>query len=235
MIIEGAISVKAALSGGVRRVERVYINAKKKTRDFNYIRSLCKNNNIPILEMDSEELSGILNTAGNGGIGAEVSLRTDSDFDDTDVFCLNGIEDPYNLGYCLRTLYALGIRNVLLDQRDYSNMEAQILRSSAGAYDFINIRRSSDLVADLQELKKQGYYLYGLYRGQEALDVFDIEFKPKAVFILGGEKRGIAAKVLELCDACLYISYGSSFRNALNAAAACDVLATLLYRQRRIK
>ena len=72
-----------------------------------------------------------------------------------------------------------------------------------------------------------------VYRSGNSKDVFDQRFKDKSLFILGGEKRGISSKLLELCDEHLYISYGSDFRNALNACAALDVVATLLYSQRR--
>ena len=51
--------------------------------------------------------------------------------------------------------------------------------------------------------------------------------------MLGGEKRGISSQLLELCDEYLFISYGSDFRNSLNACGALDVVATLLYSQRR--
>lgn len=51
--------------------------------------------------------------------------------------------------------------------------------------------------------------------------------------MLGGEKRGISSELLNLCDDCLYISYGSDFRNSLNDCAALDVVVTLLYSQRR--
>ena len=59
-------------------------------------------------------------------------------------------------------------------------------------------------------------------------------FEDKALFMLGGEKRGISSELLELCDEELYISYGSDFRNALNACAALDVVATLFRKQRRL-
>ena len=146
---------------------------------------------------------------------------------------MDGIEDPFNLGYAMRTLYAFGIKNVLLSNRDYSCMEAQLLKSSAGAYDMLNIRVGEDGIKQMADYKKAGYYLYGLYRGENSKDIFEVKFNSKALFILGGEKRGISAELLNLCDEHLYIPYGSDFRNALNACGALDVVATLLYSQRK--
>lgn len=233
MIIEGAISVKAAINNHKRDIKLVYINKDKKTKDFNYIRKICKTNNIDLKECENEELLSIAIGKSFGGICAEVSNRKYDEFDETDIFYLDGIEDPFNLGYAMRTLYAFGIKNVLLSQRDYSLMEAQLLKSSAGAYDMLNIKVAEDTLNEIKKIKENGYYLYGLYRGDNSKDVFDTKFNNKALFMLGGEKRGISSELLELCNEYLYISYGSDFRNSLNACGALDVVATLLYSQRK--
>ena len=233
MIIEGAIAVKAVINNHKRDIKEVYIDKQKKTKDFNYIRKICKENNIELKELEKEELNNYLIGKTNGGIGAEVSLRKEDEFIDGDIFYLAGIEDPFNIGYALRTLYALGINNVLLDKKDYSKMDSQILKSSAGALEMLKIKYIEGNKQDLNQYKDNGYYLYGLFRDDKANDIFDCDFKDKSLFILGGEKRGINKEILNICDEYLYISYGNDFRNALNASAAIDVVATLRYKQKR--
>ncbi|MBQ6478809.1 MAG: hypothetical protein IJI44_05505 [Erysipelotrichaceae bacterium] len=233
MTIEGAISVKAAIKGKKREISTIYISKSKKTKDFNYIRKIARMNNIPVMELETEELLEHLKGKSHGGIGAEVQSRKEDEFTEGDIFYLDGIEDPFNLGYALRTLYAFGFMNVLLSDRDYRNMEAQLFKSSAGAYDLLNIRVSQNSLEELKNYKNEGYHLYGLYRGENSKDIFEQEFKPRALFLLGGEKRGIGSELLELCDEFLYIPYGSDFRNALNACGALDVTATLLFKQRK--
>ena len=233
MIIEGAISVKAAINNHKRNIKTVYINADKKTKDFNYIRKICRENNIELKGSSNEELLNIATGKSFGGVLAETDNRKNDEFTDGDIFYLDGIEDPFNLGYAMRTLYAFGVKNVLLSSRDYSFMEAQLLKSSAGAYDMLNIKVTSDALNDISSLKENGYYIYGLYRGDNSKDIFDVNFNQKSLFMLGGEKRGISSELLNLCNEYLYISYGSDFRNSLNACSALDVVITLLYSQRR--
>ena len=233
MTIEGAISVKAAINGKKREVSKVYISKEKKTKDFNYIRKIARMNEIPVLELEQEELLQYLKGKSHGGVGAEVSSRKDDTFADGDIFYLDGIEDPFNLGYALRTLYAFGFMNVLLSERDYSGMEAQLFKSSAGAYDMLNVKVAGNALEEIRNYKKDGYHLYGLYRGDDSKDIFEERFERKTLIMLGGEKRGISSELLELCDNYLYIPYGSSFRNALNACSALDVTATLLFKQRK--
>lgn len=233
MILEGAISIKAAINNHKRNIDVVYINSNKKTKDFNYIRKICKENNIVVQEVDEQFLLDKATGKSFGGVLAETSQRKYDEFDQGDIFYLDGIEDPFNLGYAMRTLYAFGVKNVLLSSRDYTYMEAQLLKSSAGAYDMLNIKIADDAIKQIKSYKDNGYYLYGLYRGDNSKDIFDVKFNNKALFMLGGEKRGISSELLELCDECLYISYGSDFRNSLNACGALDVVATLLYSQRK--
>lgn len=85
---------------------------------------------------------------------ADVGNRKYDEFDDGDIFYLDSIEDPFNLVYAMRSLYVFGIKNVLLSNRDYSFMEAQLLKSSAGAYDMLNIKIANDVLNDVKALKK---------------------------------------------------------------------------------
>ena len=233
MIVEGAIAVKACINNHKRNIELVYIDKRKKTKDFNYIRKIIKENNIAYKEIESEEFLNITKGKSHGGIVAEVGNRKYDQLIDDDIFYLDGIEDPFNLAYIIRTLYAFGIKNVILPLKDYSNMEGQLLKSSAGAYEMMNIEVANDVISRIKELKEKEYVAYALKRGDDAKDIFETEFSKKAIFMLGGEKRGISSNLLELCDHYLYIPYGSDFRNSLNAAAAADVVATLLFKQRK--
>ena len=233
MLVEGAISLKACIQNKKRTVNRVYIDKTKRTKDFNYIRRLIKENNIELLEINRDDFLNYTSGKTHGGIIGEVSGRINDVFDEGDIFFLDGIEDPFNIGYIIRTLYAFGIKNIMLPLRDYSTMEAQIIKSSAGAYESANIKLCEDPLKEVLELKKKGYKSYALKRGDDAKDMFDEKFAEKAIFLLGGEKRGISKGLMENCDQFLYIPYASDFRNSLNAAAAADVLATLLYKQKR--
>ena len=152
------------------------VSPTKQMPDFNYIRKLCRTNSIPLEECSAQQIEALVSGKSHGGIAAEVSLRKQDELTDGDIFFLDGIEDPFNLGYALRTVYALGVKNVILSDRDYSAMEAQLLKSSAGAYEMLNIKIAADPLETVRDLKDKGYYIYGLYRGAEPHDVFDTVF-----------------------------------------------------------
>ena len=232
MLVEGAISVKACIKNNKRIVKRIYIDKNKKTKDFNYIRIIAKENNILVEEIDREDFLSLNVKKTFGGIVADVTNRKSDSFDNGDIFYLDGIEDPFNLGYIIRTLYAFGIKNILLPLKDYSSMEAQIIKSSAGAYEMANVCFYEDIYEFIKNLKKDNYHIYSLVRSEISKDIFKEKFEDKCLFMIGGEKRGISKKLEELSDKNLFIPYGSDFRNSLNAYSACDVISTLLYKQR---
>ncbi len=232
MIIEGAISVKAAINGKKRDIEAIYIDKDKLTKDFNYIRKIAGLNNIVVNEIDRDSFSKFNVGKSFGGIIAIVGERKSDELSDGDIFYIDGIEDPFNLGYIIRTIYALGVNNVILKKRDYSTFDGQMLKSSAGALDLINVLYIDDDYSLIKSLKDNGYHLYSLYRGDKSKDIFSVKFTDKCLFMLGGEKRGISSKLLNLSDTFLHIPYGNEFRNSLNGASAAVVVSTLLYGQR---
>ena len=158
MILEGALSVKAALQSGRRTVNQLLIDEKKKDRDTAYILRLAKEKNIPVKRMKREELNEMAVGKTHGGVLAEtqarqyqelsVCLETEKPF----VVFLEGIEDPFNLGYIARTLAAVGCSGLVMPERDLSTSESVILKSSAGASERINWIMSKNPVEDLSTL-----------------------------------------------------------------------------------
>ena len=236
MLIEGAIAIKAAIANKRRDVMTVYLDKNKKSHDFNYIRKQCHQNKITLEECSSAEIMTMASGKSHGGILAEVGFRRYESanhlFLNNDIFYLDGIEDPFNLAYVLRTLCAFGFKAVILPEYDYRKFEGTLLKSSAGAFDILNIALSKDIKLTLEQFKKEAYCLYALYRGPKAKDLFKITLAKKALYLVGGEKRGIKAKVLDEVDELCFIPYGFDFKMALSAASSADVLATLVYEKR---
>jgi len=221
MIIEGNIAVKAAIMGQKREIEKILY--RKKEKDVNYILSLAEDNNIPVFYDEKIEAKII----------AYTSKRKDDDlknYKQDTIFVLNGIEDPHNYGYALRSIYAFGYDCVISDKRDFKDSESIILRSSAGAYDLINLTRMDTLEA-IKYLKKD-YEIIALQRKEDALNLYQYTPNDKCVYILGGERRGIKKEILDLCDKSIYIPYGSKYKMALNADGAISILASELYRKK---
>ena len=236
MILSGTISVKAALQQQKREVKEIFFLDGRYSRDLSYIRALAAQAGVPCHYVSREELDCLSGMKEHGGIVAEAGERIPEDPESLNgeaIFFLDGIEDPFNLGYCLRTLCAFGFEDVLGSERQFGESEAVILRSSAGAYERVRYAQCADPASFLKRKKAEGYRLLALQRSPQSVSLFEADLEGKFIFLIGGERRGIRKELLALCDQEIVIPYGSDFRNALNASSALAVAAAEVFRRRK--
>ncbi|MBR4162396.1 MAG: RNA methyltransferase [Solobacterium sp.] len=238
MIIEGNISVKAAILGGKREIEKLFVDEKKKDKDLSFIIHQAMNRNIPVEKLSRESIDNIAQGRTHGGCIAVCETRREDALEDclqkkdAFVFLVEGVEDPYNLGYIIRSLYAAGCDGLLLRKRDWKDSESVILKSSAGALDYMHIVMSDDLSESVGICKANGFRCYAAMR-KDAISYFDVSYQGKSLIAVGGEMRGLSKGVLAQMDQNIFIPYANDFRNALNAASACTAIGFEIFRQRQ--
>ncbi|MDX6508500.1 MAG: rRNA (guanosine2251-2-O)-methyltransferase, partial [Gaiellaceae bacterium] len=156
IVLEGAVSVGAALEGGRRPVERILIRADKWEKSGK-LRALARRTETRVERATAEQIDVVATGRTHGGILAEVGplrhasasdlARGDRPF----VAMLDGIEDPYNFGYAIRSLYAAGADGLVVRPRDWGESEATVVKASAGAFDLLPIAEveNAEAAADL--------------------------------------------------------------------------------------
>ena len=236
MIIEGNLSVKAALLGKQREVLRLYIDEEKHSRDLSYIKHRADEKNVPITYLSRPEIDAMASGHTHGGLLAEVTPARWQELSDIHAenpfyVLVEGIEDPFNLAYIMRTLYSAGCCGLLLRKRSWETAESTIIKASAGASEYLNVVMWEDPVAAIRRLKEQGVVCCAAMR-KDADIYYEADFTVPLLLAIGGEMRGLSSAVLKEIDRNIYIPYANDFRNALNAAAATAVLAFEVERQR---
>ncbi len=238
MIIEGDVSVKASLLGNKREVHVVYIDEKRHDKDVHFIERKCEEKNINVEKVSREYIESLATGHTHGGVIAEVGQRKYDNLKDVlkvenpFVVLLEGVEDPFNLGYIMRSLYSAGCNGLILRKRNWDKNESTILKSSAGAFEYLPTILSEDLEQDILLCKQNKLHVYAAMR-KDAKAYFDGNYKKPVLLMIGGEMRGLSSKVLNLADENIYIPYANDFRNALNAAGAAAVLGFEVMRQRK--
>lgn len=240
-ILEGMTSISALLnspeSNGRKIIKILYNEAKikKHFRDFNYLRKMSELHGFNIETVSAEIIEQ--NTIGNthGGVIAFCTERTIKELSAEDItengfyFMLEGIEDPYNFGYSLRSLYAAGVDGIILSPRNWMGAAGVVARASAGASELFPMYISEpSLVIDLFKDKK-----YKVYCADKpnSVSIYETEMKKPLLVIVGGEKRGNSKAVLDAADKIIHIDYGRDFPAALSAASASTVIAFEVMRQ----
>ncbi len=238
IILEGAISVKAALEAGRRKIFEIITDGRTPDRNRNYILNLAKNKNIPIRTVFSEEISALAGGTSHGGLLAVTGERTYQNYEELIstplpfLALLEGIEDPYNFGGALRSLYAAGVTGVLVPERNWCSAAGVVTKASAGASEFLPIAAVSNWDEALTKAKKQGIRVLCAERKQ-AVSLYESNLTGPIMLVFGGEMRGISSKIMAHADQNLFLPYGSNFRNALSANSAAAVFAFEAYRQRK--
>ncbi len=243
-VFEGMTSVRAILRGvdsGVndRQIEKILFDKKKLNKiakDIGYLRAVSEKYGYEIVESNSEELDRITLGTSHGGIVAVAGERTLPRLTSGDSLPTNGyyamiqgIEDPYNFGYSLRSLYAMGCSGIILDERNWMSAAGVVARSSAGASEQFSI-----FVGEPMEVvgifKSRGYKIVCADERTDNL-LGRCALPLPLLLIVGGEKRGISRSLLDTADILLKIDYAREFRASLSAASATTMFAYEIARQ----
>jgi 23S rRNA (guanosine2251-2'-O)-methyltransferase len=189
-----------------------------------------------MIESDAETLDKMTVGSSHGGIIAECSDKQTSAISAENIkengfyVYIEGIEDPYNFGYALRSLYAAGANGVILPERNWMSAAGVVCRSSAGASELCALYAFSDGMCGL--FKEAGYRVL-CADTENAVSVYDYDCRKPLLLAVGGEKRGITRAFLDTADGIIKIDYGRDFPAALSAASAASVLGFEIMRQNR--
>ncbi len=238
-ILGGFISVKSVLQSKSRPIYKIYI---ERTRFDNVMKSDLRvseqrqyttliNSGVPYQLVTSEEFDSLMENSNAGGIAAEVGERVFCDFEEilalqnAYIAILDGIEDPFNFAYALRSLYAAGVDAVILPERNFFTASDTVIRSSAGASELIKACCVSDLTDACRRLKEKGYTIASTAKTEKAKDLYRCKVKKPFCLIFGGEKRGIKKEMLELSDFCIKIKYPRNCHYSLPACSAVSIIS----------
>ena len=245
-VMEGMTSISsliAAKEAGVndRAIETVLFDRErmaKKKREFKFLEKKSARHAFTLTLTDKDEIDARAIGSTHGGVIALCSERTlcapaqDTLPRDGFLCMIEGIEDPYNFGYALRSLYAAGVDGILLGERNWMQAAGVVARASAGASESLPVF-AGDTLESVKLCRALGYRIVcaGI---RDAVGLYQADLKKPLLLIVGGEKRGISAEMLSLADQVVRIDYGREFRGSLSAAGAATVLGFEILRQNQL-
>ncbi len=246
-LMEGMISFRSAVGGirsGIsdRKIEKVWFDREKTRqngRHLSFIRAMSHELGFEIEYADRSEIDSLASGSSHGGIIARCTKRHLHPISVGDIekcgiyYLLDGIEDPYNFGYSLRSLYASGADGIILPRRTSVDSAATVCRSSAGASELMKIYTCDS--ENIVGLFKSAGYRVACADADNALSMWDADLTAPLLLIIGGEKRGISSEISSAADFTVKIEYGRDFPLALSAASAATVLGFEILRQNRNK
>ncbi len=241
---EGMTSIRAVISAidnsiSNRRITTVVYDRGRKSKiakELGYLAAVSTKYGFSLVEESEEELNKITVGNSHGGIVALCTDRTiprltslPAPKDGGFYAMLQGIEDPYNFGYAIRSLYACGCDGVILPERNWMSAAGVVCRSSAGASELIPMF-TDDATAAVGYFKERGYLT--VFADEDTDNTLGSCALPcPLLLVIGGERRGISRALLNLADMKVKISYARNFRASLSAASATTMFAYEIMRQ----
>src|SRR5260221_1471513 len=228
-----------------RQVKRILI--AKGQRDAPVIAAIlheAERRQIPIETLPRQRLDDLSQGAVHQGCIAVVEARKYATLEqiidyahdrneDPFLLVLDAIQDVNNLGSLLRSGEAVGVHGVIIPMHHAAEVNATVVKTSAGATEHLLIARETNLTRTIEFLKKKNIWVIGL--DSEAKTEYDkADLTGPLALVVGSEGRGISRLVREHCDLLIKLPMHGHI-NSLNAAVAGSVALYEALRQRSNK
>src|SRR5690606_4886650 len=244
--IVGINAVAAAVEHDSEHVREVLIEAGAKNPRLAEIEQLARRRDIDVRRVAQQALAGVAGATRHQGVAARYAAAKTWDEHDLEelveqaggralLLVLDGVQDPHNLGACLRSAAAAGATAVVIPKDKAVQVNATVRKTSAGAADSIPVARVTNLSRTLAELQKQGVWIYGLV-GDAGASLYALDLKGNVALVLGGEADGLRRLTREHCDQLVSIPMPgietSPGVESLNVSVAAGVTLFEAVRQR---
>ncbi|HZO72910.1 MAG TPA: 23S rRNA (guanosine(2251)-2'-O)-methyltransferase RlmB [Ktedonobacteraceae bacterium] len=143
---------------------------------------------------------------------------------------LDAIQDVNNLGSLLRTAEAAGVHGVIIPQHRAAEVNATVVKTSAGATEHLLIAQETNLTRTIEYLKQQNVWVVGL-AGEAQTLYMQADLTGPIALVVGNEGKGISRLVREHCDLLIKLPMRGDI-NSLNAAVAGSIALYEVLRQR---
>ncbi len=232
MLVYGRNVAEEFLKNNSKKIKKIIIQEGFDDKNIN---SLLENVNIPTFFKKKHELDRLAEGSHQGIIldvmdyeyyPLDKVLDSDMEF----IVILDHLEDPHNLGAIIRTSEAAGVDAIIIPQNREVQINATVMKTSAGTLSKVTVCRVSNIVQTMEKLKKNGFWIVGTAMDGE--DYRNINYDGKIALVIGNEGNGMSRLVRENCDFVASIPmYGKV--NSLNASVASGIMIYEVVRNRK--
>lgn len=236
-LIFGLHAVESILKNHPLAVQQLWLQKGRRDRRLHNIAGLAKEHGIHIEQIATDKLSRKVDGAVHQGVVAKVkqtggkspSLQQLCEQEKLLVLVLDEVQDPHNIGACLRTADAVGADAVIVSKNRSPGLTAVVRKVSSGAADSVPFVQVSNLARALQSLRDHDVWVLGA-AGEADCSLYDCQVADKTALVMGSEGRGLRRLTREHCDQLVAIPMQGTVES-LNVSVAAGVCLFHLRRQ----
>ena len=236
-VIYGFHAVASRLRHHPESIHELYVDSTRKdprARDF---LAQAEAAGVTVRAVPGERLTELAGTSRHQGVVAQaeaVALRVDLDElieaagKDLLLLVLDGVQDPHNLGACLRVADAMGAHAVVAPRDRAVSLSPTVAKVASGAAETVPYITVTNLARTLRDLKDHAVWVVGTDDDAKE-DLFGAKFERPMAWVLGAEGAGLRRLTRENCDQLVRIPMFGSVES-LNVSVAAGIC---LYESRR--
>ncbi len=238
----GFHAVRAALKRR-RQTAELWVDCQRRDPRVKELLALAHEADVKVHQASGDEMGRMAQGAQHQGVMARI--RTAQVHDEAylkalikrmDVapllLILDGVQDPHNLGACLRTAEAAGVQAVITPRDRSVGLNTTVHKVASGAADLVPLVRVTNLVRTMQWLKQAGLWLIGT-AGEAEQSIYQTDLLGPLAIVMGGEGKGLRRLTREQCDRLVALPMLGSVES-LNVSVATGVALYEAVRQRLV-
>ncbi|MDR1461901.1 MAG: 23S rRNA (guanosine(2251)-2'-O)-methyltransferase RlmB [Azoarcus sp.] len=238
-LIYGFHAVLGRLRRDPEAVFELYLSALRNDVRAREVHRLAEEAGVRMTQVEGERLDGMVGTRRHQGVIARVDARQrmivlddvlESLSGPALLLVLDGVQDPRNLGACLRVADAAGAHAVIVPRDRAASLNAAAIKVASGAAETVPYITVTNIARALEQMKKAGVWVVGA-AGEAEKSVFDIDQRGPLAWVLGAEGEGLRRLTRATCDELAHIPMAGSVES-LNVSVASGICLFEAVRQR---
>jgi len=235
-IIYGIHAVEAALRKQPENMLQVFVQQGRNDNRIKKIIDIAKNSGVSLQSISNDKLKEKCPKARHQGVVAEirsgraatVSLDDVLQKESVLLLVLDEVQDPHNIGACLRTADAVGVDAVVVSRNRSPALTPVIRNVASGAAEIVPYIMVSNIARALEKIKDNNVWVIGT-SGDASHTIYDCDVNNRLALVMGSEGKGMRRLTREACDELVSIPMQGSVES-LNISVAT---AVCLYEIRR--
>lgn len=242
VLIHGFHAITSRLRQNAASVLEIYLDQERHDQRSRDLLHLAESLAVKIVPVARQRLDGMAPDGRHQGVIAKVSAGValshtldgvlEGLSEPALLLVLDGVQDPHNLGACLRVADAMGAHAVIAPKDRAAGLNPTVRKVASGAAETVPFITVTNLARTLRELQELGIWVVGT-AGEAEKDLFGMKLDGPMALVLGAEGEGLRRLTRENCDQLARIPMFGTVES-LNVSVAAGICLFEARRQRSL-
>lgn len=238
--IVGLHAVQHLIQNDFSRILTLFVDDERHDARVGQLVNLAEEQSLSIQRVNRKTIDKLTDNATHQGVAARCKVaqaiqedwlyETLQSVENPLLLILDGVQDPHNLGACLRSADAAGVSAVIIPQDRAVGLTPTVRKIACGAAETVPLVQVTNLARCLRALQEHGVQLVGL-AGDAQKSLYETNLRGKMALILGAEEKGLRRLTREHCDLLVKIPMLGKVES-LNVSVATGICLFEAVRQR---